>query len=103
MDRIDFRHGRPTGCCNQSQPRRLQVGDGEHGGYQVPLPAKFSLPPACVSDSLILRTECDEGFPMTTRREVLRIGTAALGLSLTSLLRADSKRRKARSVVILYL
>jgi hypothetical protein len=40
---------------------------------------------------------------MTTRREVLRIGTAAFGLSLAGLLRANPARRKARSVVILYL
>src|SRR5438876_9349899 len=40
---------------------------------------------------------------MTTRREALRIGTAAMGLSLAGLLRANPTRRKARSVVILYL
>src|SRR5438105_14685057 len=40
-----------------------------------------------------------------TRRGALRLGSAALGLSLTNLLRAltPGKKPKARSVVILYL
>src|SRR5580704_14115486 len=40
---------------------------------------------------------------MTTRREVLRIGASTLGLTLANLLRAESTRRKAKSVVVLYL
>src|SRR6516225_7126361 len=41
--------------------------------------------------------------PALTRREVLRVGATAFGMSLPALLRAGTDRPRAKSVVFLYL